>query len=103
EDILVSSSRDGIQWTEPQMAHRDRSPVQHGLASMVESAPHEASILWLQALKGEDGPVSLMRTIVGADGKEIKEEELEKDVCSCCPTSTVKTAKGLLVAYRDNT
>jgi hypothetical protein len=70
---------------------------------MVASGPREASIFWLQALKGEDGPVSLMRTIVGADGKEIKEEDLDSDVCSCCPTATVKTSKGLLVAYRDHT
>ncbi len=103
EDILVSSSRDGVHWTAPLVAHRDRGPVQHGLASIAASGPQEASILWLQALKGEDGPVSLMRTVVGADGKEIKEEELDKDVCSCCPTSVVKTAKGLLVAYRDHT
>jgi hypothetical protein len=103
EFILVSSSRDGIHWTAPSIAHKDRTPQQHGLASIVESAPHEASILWLQALKGEDGPVSLMRTIVGADGKEVKEEELDADVCSCCPTSVVKTAKGILVAYRDHT
>ena len=100
EYILVSSSRDGIKWSAPQMAHKDRSPEQHGLASIVASGPSEASILWLQALKGDDGPVSLMRTIVGADGKEIKEEELDADVCECCPTSVVKTAKGLLVAYR---
>ena len=103
ENILVSSSRDGIKWTPPAMAHKNRSPVQHGLASIVASGPQEASLFWLQALKGEDGPVSLMRTIVGADGKEIKEEELDKDTCSCCPTSTVKTSKGLLVAYRDHT
>ena len=100
EYIYVSSSRDGIHWTAPLMAHHDKGPVQHGLASIVASGPSEASILWLQALKGEDGPVSLMRTTVGADGKEIKEEELDKDVCSCCPTSVVKTTKGLLVAYR---
>lgn len=103
EYIYVSSSRDGIHWTTPLMAHHDRSPVQHGLVSIVASGPREASLFWLQALKGEDGPVSLMRTIVGADGKEIKEEELDRDTCSCCPTSTVKTAKGLLVAYRDHT
>lgn len=103
EDILVSSSHDGLHWSEPQIAHRDRSPVQHGLAAMVASGPHEASIFWLQALTGEDGPVSLRRTIVGADGKEIREEELDSDVCSCCPTSAVKTARGLLVAYRDHT
>jgi hypothetical protein len=103
EYVFVSSSKDGVHWTEPAMAHHDRGPVQHGLVSMVASGPKEASLFWLQALKGEDGPVSLMRTIVGADGKEIKEEELDKDTCSCCPTSTVKTAKGLLVAYRDHT
>ena len=103
ENIFVASSRDGIKWTAPVMAHKDHSPVQHGLASMVASGPQEASIFWLQALKGEDAPVSLMRTVVGADGKEIKEEELDNDTCSCCPTSTVKTAKGLLVAYRDHT
>src|SRR5215471_8282550 len=103
EFILVSTSRDGTHWTEPVMAHKDRAQVQHGLASAVASGPKEASIFWLQALKGEDGPVSLMRTVVGADGKEIKEEELDNDVCSCCPTSAVNTAKGILVAYRDHT
>jgi hypothetical protein len=103
EFILVSSSTDGIHWTAPVMAHKDRTQVQHGLASIVASGPKEASILWLQALKGDDGPVSLMRTIVGADGKEIKEEELDKNTCECCPTSVVKTGKGLLVAYRGRT
>ena len=103
ENIFVSSSPDGMKWTAPLMAHRDRSPVQHGLVSIVASGPQEASLLWLQALKGEDGPVSLMRTIVGKDGKEIKEEQLDNDTCSCCPTSVVNTAKGLLVAYRDHT
>ena len=103
EFVNVSSSRDGIHWTEPAMAHKDRSPVQHGLVSMVPSGDKEASLFWLQALKGEDGPISLMRTVVGADGKEIREEDLDKDVCTCCPTSSVKTAKGLLVAYRGHT
>ncbi|MBV8842962.1 MAG: exo-alpha-sialidase [Bryobacterales bacterium] len=102
EYIFVSTSRDGTHWSEPAMAHKDRSPVQHGLASVAASGPSEASIFWLQALKGEDGPVSLMRTVVGADGKEIKEEQLDADVCSCCPTSVVKTAKGLMVVYRSH-
>src|SRR5262249_34215126 len=103
EDIFVSTSKDGTRWSMPMMAHKDRSPVQHGLASIAASGPNEASILWLQALKGEDGPVSLMRSVVGADGKQIKEEELDKDTCACCPTSVVNTSKGLLVAYRDHT
>jgi len=82
------------------MANKDRSPFQHGLASMIDSGNGEASMLWLQALKGEDNPAQLMRTVVNADGHAIKEETLDSDVCTCCPTSVVKTGKGLLVAYR---
>jgi hypothetical protein len=103
EFSYVSVAHDGVKWTAPVIMHKDRSKVQHGLASIVASGDGEASILWLEALKGEDGPVSLKRTVVSAEGKVLKEESLDNDVCTCCPTSVVKTAKGLLVAYRDHT
>ena len=103
EFLNVSTSHDGVKWTAPTLAHKDRSMVQHGLASVVASGDNEASIAWLEALKGEDGPVSLKRTIMSADGKYVKEETLDTDVCQCCPTSIVKTNKGLLLAYRDHT
>jgi hypothetical protein len=103
EFIYVSSSHDGIKWTPPAMAHHDKSDVQHGLASIVASGDKEASIFWLQALNGPDKPTSLMRSIVTADGAEIKEETLDSDVCECCPTAAVRTARGVLVAYRDHT
>lgn len=103
EMLYVSASPDGVKWSTPAMASHDKSDAQHGLASIIPTGDHEASIFWLQALKGEDGPVSLMRSIVGSNGMEIKEEDLDSDVCSCCPTSVVKTARGILVAYRDHT
>jgi hypothetical protein len=103
EFLYVSGSRDGVQWNAPSMAHHDRSQAQHGLASIVASGDREASLFWLQALKGEDGPVSLMRTVIDAEGKEIKEESLDSDVCACCPTAVTRTTRGLLVAYRDHT
>ncbi len=103
EFSYVSVAHDGIKWSAPVIIHKDRSQVQHGLASIVASGDGEASILWLEALKGEDGPVSLKRTVVSSEGKVLKEESLDNDVCTCCPTSVVKTAKGLLVAYRDHT
>ena len=103
EFSYVSVAHDGMKWTAPVIIHKDRSKVQHGLASIVASGDSEASILWLEALKGEDGPVSLKRTVVSAEGKVLKEESLDNDVCTCCPTSVVKTARGLLVAYRDHT
>ena len=103
EYIYVSTSKDGVKWTSPVMAHQDRSPIQHALVSMVASGDREASLVWLEALKGEDAPSALKRTIVSSDGKVVKEENLDSDVCTCCPTSIVKTSKGLLVAYRDHT
>ncbi len=103
EFSYVSVAHDGVKWSAPVIIHKDRSKVQHGLASIVASGDNEASILWLEALKGEDGPVSLKRTVVSSEGKVLKEESLDNDVCTCCPTSVVKTARGLLVAYRDHT
>jgi BNR repeat-like domain len=103
EFLYTSVSKDGVKWSAPVLAHKDRSMVQHGLASVVASGDHEASVIWLEALKGEDGPVTLKRTVFSADGKVIKEESIDTDVCQCCPTSVVKTGRGLLIAYRDHT
>jgi hypothetical protein len=57
-----------VTWTTPLQAHHDHSPVQHGLASIIANPDGGASILWLEALKGEDNPVSLKRTILDAAG-----------------------------------
>lgn len=103
EFIYVSSSRDGVKWTPPMPGQRDKSQVEHGLASMIPSGDKEASIFWLESLHGPDKPTSLMRTTVGLDGNEIKEETLAPDVCECCPTSVTKTAHGILLAYRAHT
>jgi hypothetical protein len=103
EFSYASVSHDGLHWTNPVMVHKDRGMVQHGLASVVASGDHEASIVWLEALHGEDAPVSLKRSVVTSEGTVVKEEILDSDVCACCPTSVVKTARGLLVAYRDHT
>jgi BNR repeat-like domain len=100
EYVYVSSSADGQHWTTPLEAHRDRSPVQHGLASMIANPGGGGSIFWLEALKGEDAPVALKRTIVDPTGKEVKEEVIQSDVCGCCPTAVAKTSKGLLLAFR---
>ena len=100
EYLYVSSSTDGKTWTTPLEAHHDKSPVQHGLASMIANPDGGGSIFWLEALHGEDAPVALKRTIVDATGKEVREEVLQPDVCGCCPTAVTRTSKGLLVAFR---
>lgn len=103
EYVYVSSSTDGVRWSEPVIAHKDRSAVEHGLVSMLATGGGEVSLFWLTTPKGEDGPAYLMRTVVNGAGKEIKEERLDADVCSCCPTAAAKTQAGFLVVYRDHT
>lgn len=103
EYVYTSASTDGLNWSMPAMAHRDRAAVQHGLASMVASGGGESSVFWLKAGADEEGPTALMRTIVDASGKEVREERLAPDVCACCPTAVAKTSKGLLLAYRGHT
>ena len=100
EYVFVSSSTDGAHWTTPLQAHHDKSPVQHGLASMIATPDGGGSIFWLEALRGEDNPVALKRTLVDSTGKEIREEVIQSDVCGCCPTAVAKTSKGLLLAFR---
>jgi hypothetical protein len=103
EYVYVSSSTDGTHWTMPLQAHHDHSAVQHGLASMIANPDGGGSIFWLEALKGEDNPVALKRTIVDPSGKEVREEVIQEDVCGCCPTAVTKTTKGLLLAFRAHT
>jgi BNR repeat-like domain len=103
EFVYVSASRDGIKWTTPAMAHHDKSDVEHGLASMAANSDKDASLFWLQSLNGPDKPTSLMRSVISADGNEIKEEQLAPDVCECCPTAVTRTQRGLLLAYRAHT
>jgi hypothetical protein len=100
EYVYVSSSTDGAHWSMPMQAHHDHSPVLHGLASMIANPDGGGSIFWLEALKGEDAPVALKRTIVDATGKEVREEVIDSDVCGCCPTAVARTSKGLLLAFR---
>jgi hypothetical protein len=103
EFVYVSASRDGIKWTTPAMAHHDKSDVEHGLASMAPTGDKEASIFFLQSLKGPDAPTSLMRSVIGLDGNEVKEEMLAADVCECCPTAVARTSRGVVVAFRAHT
>jgi hypothetical protein len=103
EYVFVSASRDGVKWTAPAQGQKDKGDVEHGLASMVSNGDGTASVFFLQSLKGPDAPTSLMRSLIGADGTEVKEETLDADVCECCPTAAAKTARGLIVAYRDHT
>ncbi len=95
------STDDGRNWSQPEIVHGDRSPCGHGLASIAVSGPHNASVFWLNDSPG--GSTQLKTADIHSNGQLGGEQVLDSDTCSCCPTTVVKTAKGLLAAYRGRT
>src|ERR1700685_1158602 len=53
EFSYVSVAHDGVKWTAPVIIHKDRSKVQHGVASRGASGGGGASILWLEAWRAK--------------------------------------------------
>ena len=102
--VYTSTSRDGGgRWTEPQVVHRDRSGEDHGFISAVADGD-AASIVWLDGGQyPKHKQFHLQETHVSASGMAASELTLDGDVCTCCPTASVRTGEGLLVSYRDHT
>lgn len=115
--VYVAISRDrGESWTLQVVPHRDRSPTEHGFVSMVPWAGG-AALVWLDGREmrggdppggegtsaGDGGAMTLRFTTLASDGSLGEEILLDRRTCECCQTAMVRTAGGLLVAYRDRT
>lgn len=112
--VYTALSRDrGESWLHPIVPHRDSSPTEHGFVSMV---PWEggAALVWLDGreMRGDGGEgegglgggaMTLRFATIGPDGSLGEEVLLDARTCECCQTTIVRTARGLLVAYRDRT
>ena len=99
-----TSSDDGKTWSEPAVVHSDRTDGEHSFASIAVLDDDHATIVWLDARDYETkGTYRLMSAVIAASGAVSDEQTLDDDVCTCCPTSMVRTPKGLLVAYRNRT
>jgi hypothetical protein len=92
----------GDTWTALGSPHRDDTPTEHGFVSIVPDGDG-AQVFWLDGrAMTEDGGAMALRT--ARIGGEIGEEAvLDADVCTCCQTSAVRTARGPIVFYRDHT
>lgn len=112
-DVRTSTSDDGGRtWSAPVVPHRDGTATEHGFVSMLAEADG-ARLLWLDGREfakkpgGGDhdghggGEMTLRSAVVGRDGSIVDEALLDPRVCDCCQTAMVRTASGVLVAYRD--
>jgi len=114
---LAITGDQGATWGEPFSPHRDVSPTEHGFVSMVPWGDG-AALLWLdgRAMQGDHeategdrnaghemprGAMTIRFTTVDAAGTLGEETLLDARTCECCQTALVRTANGLVAAYRD--
>ncbi len=107
---LAISGDQGATWSSPFSPHRDVSATEHGFVSMVPWKDG-AALVWLDgrqmtAGEGTDhgmgrGAMTIRFTTLDAAGKLGEEMLLDARTCECCQTALVRTASGLVAAYRD--
>lgn len=101
-DVKVRTSRDGGKtWSAPVTPHRDKVEGEHGFASFFPWPDASAGAVGLAWLDGRThGKMSLRAARIshGEAGEEMLVDDL---VCDCCPTTAVRTSRGIALAYRD--
>jgi len=106
-DVRLShSTDDGRTWSSSFLPHHDRTPTEHGFASMFDAPGGGLGLVWLdgRAMTGGHeghGDMSLRFASFTRDWKQTADAPLDIRVCECCPTTVAMTSDGPLVAYRD--
>jgi len=104
---VAASSDEGRSWTAPATPHRDVSPTEHGFVSMVPLADDSVAVIWLDgramalADRAPDGDMQLRFGTVTGSGVATDVASLDRRTCECCQTALVRTASGMVAAYRD--
>lgn len=100
----AASSDQGKTWTQPTIVHSDRTDGEHSFASLAMRDDNHATIVWLDARDYKTKHTyRLMSAVIGSSGAVSDEQTVDDDVCTCCPTSLVRTSTGFVAAYRNHT
>jgi hypothetical protein len=98
--------RGTTDWQTNLALHTDGTPTEHGFVS-VQPYNDAFFVNWLDGRYteenevGERGAMTLRAGVVSANGKTIKEYELDARTCDCCQTTSAITENGPVVIYRD--
>jgi len=101
--IRVSCSSDGgVTWGNPFWIHEDRSPSEHGFASLAPLPGNRFAAVWLDGREmSGGGPMTMRATVFGPEGPLGRETRLDERVCECCCTAAVAIGDALVAIYRD--
>ncbi|MBS4028744.1 MAG: exo-alpha-sialidase [Ignavibacteriales bacterium] len=104
----------GKNWSNGIIVHKDSSHGEHGFVSFYRTKENTHGMVWLDgrfmAPESEEetshdehggGSMHLYSTSFSAKTFERNEIILDNRVCECCPTSSLQTENGVLIAYRD--
>lgn len=109
-DVRITQTTDDGTWQPALTPHRDGTQTEHGFVSLL---PWENDVLavWLDGREMDapdadagghgSGPMTLRSALITPDGQIEQPVQIDDRVCECCPTSAVRTAEGVLVAYRN--
>ncbi|RPJ52737.1 MAG: exo-alpha-sialidase [Acidobacteria bacterium] len=110
---MRTSNDDGATWSAPFTPHRDESATEHGFVSLVDWPAGGVGAIWLDGrqtqpgghdgAQGGSGAMSLRATTIQPPAALGQEVLIDDRVCDCCPTAAVRTAEGVVIAYRDRT
>ena len=109
-DVRITQTTGDGTWQPALTPHRDGTQTEHGFVSLL---PWENDVLaaWLDGREMEapapdagghgNGSMTLRSAMITPDGQMEQPVQIDDRVCECCPTSAVRTAEGVLVAYRN--
>ncbi len=106
ELFMAVSSDGGSHWSSPALVNRSvaQPGEDNGYASGAALNESDVALIWLDGRNWEkDKRVHLMSRNLRADGTMSEVSLLDPDTCTCCSTALVRTASGLLAAYRGHT
>jgi len=107
-DVRIAQSFDGgSKWHMPLTPHSDGTPTEHGFVSMLPQENDRTLAIWLDGRNtgrhSEAGSraMTLRAAVIDRVGGLHDEAELDNRICDCCQTAAVRTASGVVAAYRD--
>lgn len=106
--VNLVSSMHGDEWSEPQLAHDDGTPTEHGFVSLLPLSDSTYMAIWLDGRQYVDSEekeatkeMTLRSAIFDLEGNKLDEDLIDSRTCDCCQTDAVVTKDGPMVVYRD--
>ena len=110
---LLRSGDGGDTWIATEPVHTDGTPTEHGFVSLWPFYRDGLGVAWLDGRHtqgghdhgghGGGGAMTLRAATYGADGRKVRDDQIDARTCDCCQTDAAASADGQLLAYRGRT